>query len=250
MASPWTRRVTTARAPTATCAVIVPEVAWQPVITEVVGRFVDASNATLLAHTAEGNRVVYKPTAGERPLWDFPIETLAAREVLTYEVSAALGFDLVPETVLGDGPFGVGAIQRFVDLDPEFDPVALVQSGSADLWPLAVLDVVTNNADRKLGHIISDGERLLGIDHGLTFHPDDKLRTVLWGFSGQPLPTRLIDALALLQESLADGLGDRIEDLLGEHERRVLGDRVGALLADPVHPDPPTDRPPLPWPPY
>ncbi len=224
--------------------------AWQPVITEVVGRFVDASNATLLAHTAEGNRVVYKPTAGERPLWDFPIETLAAREVLTYEVASALGLDLVPETVLGDGPYGHGAIQRFIDLDPDFDPVALVQNGSTDLWPLALLDVITNNADRKLGHIISDGQRLLGIDHGLTFHPEDKLRTVLWGFSGHPIPEQLITALTRVDVAAAGELGDRIEQLLGDEERQAFASRVAELLADPVHPDPPTDRPPVPWPPY
>ena len=146
----------------------------------------------MLAKTATGEQVVYKPTAGERPLWDFPVETLAAREVLTYEVAAVLGFDSVPETVLGDGPYGLGAIQRFIDIDPGFDPIPLVQSGSVDLWPLAVLDIVTNNADRKLGHVISDGKRLLGIDHGLTFHSEDKLRTVLWGFSGQAVPDKLV----------------------------------------------------------
>lgn len=223
---------------------------WAPQITEVVGRFVDASNATLLAKTAAGEKVVYKPTAGERPLWDFPIETLAAREVLTYEVAQALGFPIVPETVLGSGPYGPGAIQRFIDLDATFDPVALVQQTSVDLWPLAVLDVVTNNADRKLGHVISDGERLLGIDHGLTFHPEDKLRTVLWGFRGQRLPEPVITALTRLEIAVAGELGDRVESLLGAEERTALGQRVAALLATPIHPDPPTDRPPLPWPPY
>ncbi len=224
--------------------------AWQPVIEEVVGRFVDASNATLLARTVEGNQVVYKPTAGERPLWDFPVETLAAREVLTYEVAHAMGSEVVPETVLGDGPYGPGAIQRYVDLDPEFDPVAVVQAGSPALWPLAVLDIVTNNADRKLGHVISDGEHLLGIDHGLTFHPDDKLRTVLWGFSGQALPGETVTALTRLDIAIRGELGERVEALLGREERVTLAARVQELLADPVHPEPPSDRPPLPWPPY
>ncbi|MCP3998255.1 MAG: SCO1664 family protein [bacterium] len=223
---------------------------WVPEISEVVGHFVDASNATLLARTAAGEQVVYKPTAGERPLWDFPVETLAAREVLTYEVSAALGCPIVPETVLGDGPYGEGAIQRFVDIDPTFDPVAVVQSGSPELWPFAVLDIVTNNADRKLGHLISDGERLLGIDHGLTFHPDDKLRTVLWGFSGQAIPDEMVTSLTRLEIALAGELGDRVEELLGTDERAALAARTSTLLAAPVHPDPPTDRPPLPWPPY
>ena len=237
----------------ATCAGIVrsgPQVTWAPEISEVVGRFVDASNATLLARTVSGDKVVYKPTAGERPLWDFPIETLAAREVLTYEVAAALELDIVPETVLGDGPYGVGAIQRFIDIDPTFDPVAAVQSGSADLWPLAVLDIVTNNADRKLGHVISDGRRLLGIDHGLTFHPEDKLRTVLWGWSGQAIPDELVTSLTGLQLAISGELGDRVEALLGAEERVALTERLVELLASPVHPHPPTDRPPMPWPPY
>ena len=223
---------------------------WDPTVTEVVGRFVDASNATLLAVTADGEQVVYKPTAGERPLWDFPIETLAAREVLTYEVARAMGEDIVPETALGDGPYGTGSIQRFIDIDAGFDPVALVQGDGGRLWPIAVLDIVTNNADRKLGHLISDGTRLLGIDHGLTFHPDDKLRTVLWGFSERELPQEQVESLQRLGAALADGLGDRVEDLLGSGERVALQARVERLLENPVHPPPPDDRPPVPWPPY
>lgn len=223
---------------------------WRPVINEVIARFVDASNATLLAHTDGGEKVIYKPTAGERPLWDFPVETLAAREVLTYEVAVALGCDIVPETVLGDGPYGPGAIQRYVDLDPEFNPVVLVQSGSVELWPIALLDIVANNADRKLGHVISNGDRILGIDHGLTFHPENKLRTVLWGFSGERVPMDLLASLGRLGDALEDSLGDRIEALLGGAERAAIADRVAFLLANPVHPDPPIDRPPLPWPPY
>ncbi len=225
-------------------------VVWDPEVTEVVGRFVDASNATLLAVTANGDQVVYKPTAGERPLWDFPIETLAAREVLTYEVARAMGEDIVPETVLGDGPYGPGSIQRFIDMDPDFDPVSLVQGHSDRLWPIAVLDVVTNNADRKLGHVISDGARVLGIDHGLTFHPGDKLRTVLWSFSGRELPLEQVESLRRLEAALSNGLGDRVEQLLGVEERAALQTRVDALLATPVHPSPPVDRPPVPWPPY
>jgi hypothetical protein len=207
--------------------------AWQPEIAEVVGRFVDASNATLLARTTTGEQVVYKPTAGERPLWDFTIESLAAREVLTYEVARAMGEEIVPETILGDGPYGPGSVQRFVDIDPEFDPVSEVQSGSARLWSIAVLDLVANNADRKLGHLISDGTR-----------------TVLWGFSERRLPPEQISGLRQLRSALADGLGERVEDLLSAEERHALEARVEALLESPVHPAPPSDRPPLPWPPY
>jgi hypothetical protein len=220
------------------------------VIVDVMGRFVHASNATLLATTATGEKVVYKPTAGERPLWDFPIETLAAREVLTYEISRAMGHDIVPETVLGEGPYGPGSIQRYIVIDEDFDPVALAQTGSAELWSMAVLDIVANNADRKLGHVISDGDRVLGIDHGLTFHPEDKLRTVLWAFSELPLPQPECDALELLRTALRDGLGSRVEDLLGEEERRALEMRLERLIMHPIHPAPPDDRPPMPWPPY
>ncbi len=223
---------------------------WQPLISEVVGRFVDASNATLLATTDDGAKVVYKPTAGERPLWDFTVESLAVREVLTYEVALAMGYDIVPQTVLGDGPYGPGAIQRFIDIASEFDPIAVVESGSDLLWPIAVLDIVTNNADRKLGHLISDGRRLLGIDHGLTFHPEDKLRTVLWQFSGAALPAQERLALEHLTTALADSLGDRVEELLGLEERTALESRVQGLRESPMHPQPPRDRPPLPWPPY
>lgn len=223
---------------------------WQPVIADVVGRFVDASNATLLAITDAGAKVVYKPTAGERPLWDFTVESLAAREVLTYEVAAAMGYDIVPETVLGDGPYGPGAIQRFIDIAPDFDPIAVVESGAESLWPIAVLDIVTNNADRKLGHLISDGHRLLGIDHGLTFHPEEKLRTVLWQFSGVELPDRERSALRQLATALAGSLGTRVEELLGVEERIALDSRAQGLVQSPVHPQPPSDRPPLPWPPY
>ncbi|MCP4306072.1 MAG: SCO1664 family protein [bacterium] len=225
-------------------------VPWQPVVADVVGRFVDASNATLLATTTEGVKVVYKPTAGERPLWDFTVESLAAREALTYEVAVALGYDIVPETVLGDGPYGPGAIQRFVDIAPDFDPIAVVESGSADLWPIAILDIVTNNADRKLGHLISDGDRLLGIDHGLTFHPEEKLRTVLWQFSGVPLPAAELAALERLETAVTGSLGTRVEEMLGVEELRSLCVRIESLIDDRVHPDPPDDRPPLPWPPY
>ena len=223
---------------------------WRPEVADVVGRFVDASNATLLAVTDDGEQVVYKPTAGERPLWDFPIETLAAREVLTYEVARAMGEDIVPETVLGDGPYGPGSIQRFIEMDPDFDPVSLVQGDTDQLWSIAVLDVVTNNADRKLGHLISDGTRILGIDHGLTFHPGDKLRTVLWGFSERKLPREQVESLQRLEAALSNGLGERVEELLGVEERMALQTRVDALLATPVHPPPPVDRPPVPWPPY
>lgn len=224
--------------------------AWAPIVSEIVGRFVAASNATLLGRTTDGAQVVYKPSAGERPLWDFPPETLAMREVLAYEVSEAMGYGIVPETVLGDGPYGPGSVQRFVAEDEEFAPTGLVRNAAPELWPVAVFDIVTNNADRKLGHLISSEGRILAIDHGLTFHPDDKLRTVLWAFASKPLPAREVGAVARLAGVLQADLGGRVAELLGPAEREALVGRVAALQQNPVHPLPPLDRPPVPWPLY
>lgn len=225
---------------------------WQPVIAEVIGRFTRASNATLLARCTDDALVVYKPVAGEQPLWDFPAETLAAREALTFELSELLELGVVPETVIADGPFGHGSVQRFVEIDEGFDPLPLVEGADEALWPVAVLDLVCNNADRKVGHVIreEDTGRLFGIDHGLTFHPDDKLRTVLWGFSGEALPTELTAALAGIRAALAGDFGTRVSDLLGADAAGSLADRVARLLDDPVHPEPPRHRPAVPWPPF
>ncbi len=224
---------------------------WNPHVVSVEGRFVSASNATLLGTTETGDRVVYKPVAGERPLWDFAPESLAVREVLTYEVDEALGFGLVPETVLGTGMYGPGSVQRFVEMDEGFDPLALVRAGDGSLWPVAVLDLLTNNADRKLGHILrSVSGDLVAIDHGLTFHPEDKLRTVLWGFAGERAPDECVDAAENLAAALGGRLGARIDSLLGVAERIEITARTRRFTAMPVHPDPPADRPALPWPPY
>jgi len=225
-------------------------VTWTPRVVEVTGQFGSASNITLLGLTEDGTKVVYKPVAGERPLWDFPPETLASREVLTYLVSEILSAGLVPETVVADGPYGKGAVQRYLEPDRTFDSIDLVRVGSPSLWPIALLDVVCNNADRKLGHILASKGRLFAIDHGLTFHPADKLRTVLWGFGGKRFPSDLVDALALLRERVIGELGGAVAEALGPGEATALLDRVTALLADPTHPAPPEDRPPVPWPPY
>lgn len=224
--------------------------AWTPQIAEVVGRFVDASNATLLARTEDGEDVVYKPTSGERPLWDFTAESLAVREVLTFEVDRALGFDVVPETAFGNGPFGPGAVQRFVAHDVDFDAMPLVRRRDPRLWPIAVLDVVTNNADRKFGHLLSTRDGIKAIDHGLTFHPEPKHRTVLWGFAGLAIPSSLLDALARLLAELDGRLGEQVGSLLGSEEAGALRRRIVELFSTGVHPEPPEDRPAIPWPPY
>lgn len=220
------------------------------ILTEVVGRLPYASNATLVATDRSGQRWVYKPVRGERPLWDFPDGTLAAREVLTYQASQAMGLGIVPETVMADGPFGPGSAQRFIDEDPDFDPRPLFAPSGPDqrLWPFAVLDLVTNNADRKLGHLIKEAaiDRLWGIDNGLTFHPGPKLRTVLWGFAGHPIPPHLVAAVKRLDDhpEFWEGSGQ----LLGAPETEATRRRVRAILDEPVHPHPPADRPPVPWP--
>ena len=223
----------------------------QLLITEVVGRFTTASNATFLAEDAEGDLWVYKPEAGVRPLWDFAPESLARREILAYEVSACMGLDLVPETVAAEGPLGPGAAQRFRDPDPDFDHRTWFRDRTAAcLWPVAVFDLVVNNADRKLGHMLvaARSGRLFAIDHGLTFHSQNKLRTVLWGFAGQKIPDRYLQAVARLRDGLNGRLQARTSALLTPEEAEALRHRVEHLLANPRHPDPPEDRSAMPWP--
>ena len=218
-------------------------------ITDVLGRFRNASNATLLATTDMGRLVVYKPEQGQRPLHDFDCRTLPAREVLTFEVSEAAGLHSVPETRPVEGPFGPGSAQKFVDVDEEFDPALLINRADDKLWPMATLDLLINNADRKAGHVIADRSgHLWCIDHGVTLHTQPKLRTVMWGFSGLPLPDDMVAAVRRLEKELDHRLHARAAELLSRREADALVDRVKNLLAEPVHPYPPTDRPPLPWP--
>lgn len=210
-----------------------------------------ASNTALLASDESGEQWVYKPERGENPLWDFPWKTLAAREVLTYDVACAMNLDFVPETVLAEGPYGPGSAQRFLTEDFEFDPRPLfIPKLDPKLWPVAILDVVTNNADRKIGHLIREigNDRLWAIDHGLTFHTEPKLRTVLWGFAGQSMPNALIDGIRALRSRIVEGLGSKIEQLLSGAEAAALSERVELLLRNPLHPSPPQDRPAVPWP--
>lgn len=217
-------------------------------LVEVVGRFPNSSNMTVLALADDESRWVYKPERGEQPLWDFPWRSLAAREVLAFETSNAMGLDIVPETVLADGPFGPGSAQRYLDEDEAFDHRPLFARHRLDqrLWPFAVFDLVTNNADRKIGHIIKQAgsDHLWGIDNGLTFHRLPKLRTVLWGFAGRPIPASLLASVGGIDASLLE----RIATLLSEDEAEATSIRIEMILAHPVHPDPPSDRPPVPWP--
>ncbi|MFP5332898.1 MAG: phosphatidylinositol kinase [Acidimicrobiia bacterium] len=220
-------------------------------LVEVVGRMPYASNTTLLAVDADGCHWVYKPDRGEEPLWDFPLHTLSRREVLAYEVSEAMGVGLVPRTVLATGVLGIGSAQLFVDEDIDFDPRSLyLPTLDERLWPFAVFDIVANNADRKIGHVLREVAtgRLWAIDNGLTFHPHEKLRTVMWGFAGLPVPSHLLEALERLDVALDTGLHGRVSDLLSAREADALRQRTRRLLAQPVHPFPPEDRPAVPWP--
>lgn len=220
-------------------------------ITEVLGRMPYASNATLLGKDDAGRLWVYKPDQGESPLWDFAAGTLSRREILSFEVSKAMGLDIIPPTFEADGVYGPGSAQTFLEEDTEFDPRPWFEDDlEPALWPFAVFDIVANNADRKVGHLLREvgSGRIWGIDNGLTFHPMDKLRTVLWGFAGQRVPDHLIDAVSALEGALAGPLRERICHLLGEAELAALVRRTRHLLTTRTHPLPPVDRPALPWP--
>ncbi|WP_086770409.1 SCO1664 family protein [Streptomyces bobili] len=245
------------------------------------GRITEASNAALyctVAHEGREAACVYKPVAGERPLWDFPDGTLAQREVAAYEVSEATGWGLVPPTVLRDGPYGEGMCQLWIEMSPEAELLALLDAeepgpgwkaiGLAEagegrtallvhadderLRRLAVLDAVINNADRKGGHLLptTDG-RLYGIDHGVTFNAEDKLRTLLWGWAGEPLTGEAVEVLKGLQSALEAGgtLTATLAALITPAEIDATRARVGALLESGRHPEPGGDWPAIPWPP-
>ena len=222
---------------------------------EVEGRLVEASNATLycsISHQGVQAACVYKPVAGERPLWDFPPGTLAGREVAAYAVSRAAGWGIVPPTVMRDGPFGPGMCQLWIDADGATDLFALARSSDhPQLRDMAVFDAVVNNADRKIGHLLprTDG-RLYGCDHGVCFGEEYKLRTVLWQWRGRRLPGRALRALGRLQEELASGdLAGELAALLSRAEVRATGERVDLLVQHRVHPYPPENWPAVPWPP-
>jgi uncharacterized repeat protein (TIGR03843 family) len=222
---------------------------------EVEGRLVDASNATLYCTIKGGGAeaaCVYKPVAGERPLWDFPSGTLAGREVAAYVVSRAAGWNIVPPTVMRDGQFGPGMVQLWIDLDPEVDLIALSRRGDhTGLREMAVFDAVVNNADRKIGHLlpVADGH-LYGCDHGVCFAEDYKLRTVLWQWRGKALPKRSVEVLRRIADDLAGGwLAGELSKHLSRAEVRATKVRVDKLLKHRVHPYPPEDWPAIPWPP-
>ena len=221
---------------------------------DVLGRMPWSSNATLLVNLSLGGdelRAIYKPQRGERPLWDFPTGTLCRREVAAFAVSRALGWDLVPDTVLRDGPFGLGMVQRYVEHDPDRHYFAMLEEQGDPLRRMAAFDIVVNNADRKGGHCLEAAEdgRVLGIDHGLCFHAQWKLRTVIWDFGGEPLPADVVtDLTGLAAEIDSGGLDAELGELLDRFERDALGARLRALLAVATFPEPDPGHHCYPWP--
>lgn len=238
------------------------------------GRITSASNATFLGSIGS-TVVIYKPAAGERPLWDFPDQDLARREVAAYLVSESFGWNVVPRTWLRDGPFGPGMVQLWQEVDPEQDAVdvvsadtvpdgwrrvfagtddrgravALIHEDSLALRRMAVFDAVVNNADRKGAHILqmADGRRH-GVDHGLTFHLEHKLRTVLWGWLGDDLNAGELAGIDHVRSDLAGGLGDALGELISELEIEALDARCEQLRSAGAFPAPHGEMPAMPWP--
>lgn len=254
----------------------------------ILGRIRSASNATFLCEASLGVAVVhcvYKPVTGEQPLWDFPDGTLAGRELAAYLVSASLGWDVVPHTIIRQGPAGPGMLQLWVEqpgdsedpngseppgpglvdlcpvdrvppgylsvlraYDYAGDAVVLVHADDVRLRRMAVFDVIVNNADRKGGHILTgiDG-RVYGVDHGISLHVQNKLRTVLWGWAGNPIDDETLESVETLDGRLSGSLGTQLRDHITAAELAALRRRIRALLDEPVMPSP-NGRSPLPWP--
>jgi hypothetical protein len=216
---------------------------------ELLGIMPRASNYTFAARVTHDDLTavaVYKPRDGETPLWDFPDGTLYAREVAAYELSNALGWDLVPLTILREGPHGIGSLQLFVDAEPGAHYLSMMPEHADRFRLVAALDVIANNADRKSGHCMLERETgaIRVIDHGVCFHTEPKLRTVIWDFAGEPLPPTVVSAV----RGLDDAFYATLSGLLDADEVRATRARAEALLRAGAFPDPPLDRRPYPWP--
>jgi len=220
---------------------------------EVTGRLVDASNATLFGSaTLEGESIsiIYKPIAGERPLWDFPDGNLAQREYAAYLLSTLTSWNVVPPTVLRDGPFGLGMVQQWIDIDESIDLAILYRQDLPQLRKLALFDAVINNTDRKIGHLLPDSEgQIFGCDHGVTFHSEDKLRTVLWQWADQEFTENEISELLSLQ-GILKATSEQFTKLITEEEFTALLERIERLLLTQSFPTPSDEWPAVPWPPF
>lgn len=247
---------------------------------KIEGRLVAASNQTLRCTVTSADGVdlpcVYKPVAGERPLWDFPDGHLAGREIATYELSRLAGWNVIPTTVWRDhGPAGPGMCQAWIEEDPSAGvvdllpiheehpgwmsvlegqagdgaPIRLVHADVRAVQEIALLDSITNNSDRKGGHLLVDTSgHIWGIDHGLTFHEEDKLRSVLWGWAGEPIPDDLVETLRRLRAALESDEAERVTGWLTTAECRALLARIDWLIANGVFPLPSEQWPSIPWP--
>jgi uncharacterized repeat protein (TIGR03843 family) len=218
----------------------------------VSGRLVDASNATLLADCKleeESIKCIYKPIAGERPLWDFPDGNLASREFAAYLISEFMELHIVPMTILRDGPFGSGMVQEWIEIDFEIDLANFFSQDDPQLRQMALFDAVINNTDRKIGHLLprSDG-KLFSCDHGVTFHKEDKLRTVLWQWADEIFSDKELEALNNLLHVLQSKPGEILKSLITVEEFSALRLRIENLLVSGKFPTPSADWPAIPWP--
>jgi hypothetical protein len=227
---------------------------------EIVGRILGSSNHAMYGRLTRACPppeapvvvdAIYKPIAGERPLDDFPDETLGRREVAAFLVSEAIGWSIVPPTVLRDGPFGEGSVQLWIDIDETVDVVGMVVGDDASLRRIAVFDAAVNNTDRKGGHLLPvRGGHVYGVDHGVCFSTVPKLRTVLWGWRGQSLAPDELDGLARLRDALRGDLARDLAGLLSRGEIAATRRRVDGLLETRRFPLPRPDWPAIPWPPF
>ena len=224
-------------------------------ITDDHGRLRWSSNYTTIVSVQDESLqslAVYKPQGGERPLWDFPDGTLCKREVAAYHVSEALGWGIVAPTVLRHGPQGLGSLQLYIEHDPELNYFSLSDDFTPELMLIAAYDAIINNADRKGGHVLIDPQqKLWGIDHGVCFHTDNKLRTVIWDYAGQPIPNNILNNI----QKLADDLCNKqttyhcLKPLINQTEMDALITRIKRLLSRKTFPHPSGGGPSIPWPP-
>ena len=220
---------------------------------EITGRLVDASNATLFGvmhHEGATLEVIYKPVAGERPLWDFPDGTLADREYVAFLLSDKTGMDLVPPTILREGPAGLGMVQRWIDVDESIELGSYFAQDKKELRRLALFDAIINNTDRKIGHLLPDQKgHLFACDHGVTFHTEDKLRTVLWQWAGDALTEEEFGTLDQMLTFIDSNISS-LDTHLTEEEIEATCARINKLRSDGIMPLPSEDWPAIPWPAY